>query len=90
LFLQSLAGWKPEEIEPDSVQEDRRGWANTVLELIGEDHPDDLEKMALGSLARATVALCEDPQDADEKRGSRTPAETYWRSSGSPLNVAGP
>jgi hypothetical protein len=46
------------------VYDDRQGWANTVLGLIGQDHPDDLEMMALESLARATLALCDNPHDA--------------------------
>jgi hypothetical protein len=46
------------------VYAERRGWANTVLELIGQD-PDDLELMALESFAHATLALCDHPQDAD-------------------------
>jgi hypothetical protein len=65
LFLGSLATWKPGEIEPDVVQEDRREWAKTVVGLIGEDCPDDLEMMTLQSLAHATLALCDDPRDAD-------------------------
>jgi hypothetical protein len=65
LFLRSLASWKPGEIEPDYAYEDRREWANTVLGLIGHDHPDDLEMMALESLARTTLALCDNPQDAN-------------------------
>ncbi len=64
-FLRSLASWKPDEIVPDFVQEDRRGWAKAVLGMIGEDCPDDLEMMTLQSLARATLALCDDPRDAD-------------------------
>jgi hypothetical protein len=65
LFLRSLATWKPRETEPDYVNEDRREWAHTVLGLIGQDHPDDLEMMALESLARTTLALCDNPQDID-------------------------
>lgn len=49
LFLRSLADWKPGGVEP----------------VLGEDCPDDLEMMALESLARAALALCADPQDAD-------------------------
>jgi hypothetical protein len=64
-FLRSLASCKPGEIEPEYVYEDRRGWANTVLGLIGQDHPDDLEMMALESLACATLALCDNPHDAE-------------------------
>jgi hypothetical protein len=40
LFLRSLASWKPGETEPASVYAERRGWANTVLELIGQDPAD--------------------------------------------------
>ncbi|OBK66796.1 hypothetical protein A5653_18345 [Mycobacterium colombiense] len=40
-------------------------WASTVLELLGEDCLDDLEMMAPESLARAALAFCADPQDAD-------------------------
>ena len=65
LFLRSLASWQPGEIAPDYVYEDRREWANAILGLIGQDHPDDLEMMALESLARAALALCDNPQDAD-------------------------
>lgn len=65
LFLRSLADWKPGGVEPVEVHEERRKWARTVLELLGEDCPDDLEMMALESLARAALALCADPQDAD-------------------------
>jgi hypothetical protein len=64
-FLRSLASWKPGEIEPDYVYDERRGWANTILGLIGQDHPDDLEMMALESLARATLALCDNPWHVD-------------------------
>jgi hypothetical protein len=65
LFLRSLASWKPGEVEPDYMYEDRRNWANTVLGLIGQDHPEDLEMMALESLARTTLALCVNPEDVD-------------------------
>lgn len=65
LFLRSLAEWKPGEIEPDDVYEERRKWAGTVLELIGEECPDDLEMMALESLARAALAHCAHPLEAD-------------------------
>ena len=64
LFLRSLASWKPREIETDRVYEDRRRWANTILGLIGQE-PDDLEMMALECLACATLALCDNPHDAD-------------------------
>jgi hypothetical protein len=47
------------------VYDERRGWANTILGLIGQDHPDDLEMMALESLARATLALCDNPWHVD-------------------------
>ncbi|OBJ67561.1 hypothetical protein [Mycobacterium colombiense] len=65
LFLRSLANWKPGGVEPVEVYEERRKWASTVLELLGEDCLDDLEMMALESLARAALALRGDPQDAD-------------------------
>jgi hypothetical protein len=65
LFLRSLASWQPSEIEPEYVYRERREWANTVLELIVADYPDDLEVLALESLARAVLALCDNPQDAD-------------------------
>lgn len=67
-FLKSLSTWRRGEIEPEYVYEERRGWANTILGLIGADHPDDLEMMALESLARATLGLCDSPQDADITR----------------------
>src|SRR5262249_46865966 len=62
IFLRNLAGWQPGEFEPDSVHAQRREAANTVLRLIGEE-PDDLEMVALESLAHATLALCDDPLD---------------------------
>lgn len=64
LFLGSLADWQPGANEPENVYQERRGWANTVLDLIGDDYLDDLELLALESLARATLALCQNPPDA--------------------------
>jgi hypothetical protein len=65
LFLRSLADWNAGEIAPDCLYEDRRRWANTILGLIGPGLPDDLEMMALESLARAALALCDNPRDAE-------------------------
>jgi hypothetical protein len=52
-------------LSPIILYEDRRGWANTVLGLIGQDYSGDLEPMALESLARATLALRDNPRDVD-------------------------
>jgi hypothetical protein len=76
-FLKSLSTLKPGEIEPEYVYEERRGWANTILGLIGQEHPDDLEMMALESLARAALALCDSPQDADVIRRFEEAGKTF-------------
>lgn len=65
LFLRSLASWKPGETAVDEVYADRRQWATTVLDLLGDDCPDDLEMLALESLARAALALCDNPGNAE-------------------------
>lgn len=64
-FLKSLSALKVGEVEPEHDYEDRRGWANTILGLLGQGHPDDLEMMALKSLALAALDICDRPQDAD-------------------------
>lgn len=65
LFLRSLASWKPGETALDEVDAGRRQWATTVLDLLGDDCPDDLEMLALESLARAALALCDNPGNAE-------------------------
>lgn len=67
-FLKSLSTLKVGEVEPAHVVDGRRQWANTILGLIGQEQPDDLEMMALESLARAALTICDSPQDADAIR----------------------
>lgn len=64
-FLKSIDGIRLGEREPEWIVERRRVTAISVLTFLvyGDQNDLDLGDMAISELARATMGLCDKPQD---------------------------
>jgi hypothetical protein len=83
-FLQLLEGIKLGEIEPPRIVEQRTMMANTVLLFLvhGDDSQVTLADIALSSLCRATITLCDNPTDTAAVQAFIEAREAYDEVSG--------